>query len=1211
MARIRKSNESKQLGNATFPIVGIVASAGGLDAFKQFFNTVPIDCAMAFVLVPHLDPKHESQMVALLSKISLLPVATANQGMVVEANHVYVIPANRFLTIEDGVLQLSEHPAPQGRETAIDFFLRSLARDQGERSVGIVLSGTGSHGTLGIRDIKVAGGMAIAQQPDTAEFDTMPSSIIHEGLADYVLAPADMPATLMQYMRQPYLNLTQPFSSDASSTEGDQVTAVISLLMKHTEYDFSNYRKNMILRRIQRRMGLHHLENMQQYVQRLKDDSVESTALYRDLLISVTAFFRDPDAYQALQAQLKLEVSARDASRYPYRIWVPGCATGEEAYSLAMLMIECLNDRSAVAGQQADPTKMIQVFASDVDESAIAVARAGIYPSTIASDVSQTRLDKFFTQVDVAHFQIGKQLREAIVFSKQNLINDSPFSKVDLVSCRNLLIYLEPEMQRKVISLFHFALCDHGVLMLGPSESISQSDQLFTPISKKWRIFRKVNAKRRNRLPLPLAANRGLNGLNQMQQVSQPQRQGHKEIVEKALISFYAPATVLINQSYEILYMTGPLVDYLEFPAGEPNHNLLSMCRPGLRTKLRIACQKAIAEEVDNEVVTQMKRGSGTIQCTINVRRLNTRLEVESPLLVSFSDSPRPETVASSVSVDAAAASPSDYSDQLERELKWNSDELRGVIEDLEGANEELKTSNEEIMSMNEELQSSNEELETSKEELQSLNEELSTVNVELLEKVTDLDIANNDILNLLASTDIATLFLDDALQIQRFTPPTVQLLNVRSTDIGRPLSDITTRFVDDFFLHDCREVIRESKAIQSTVEGENFRMYLRRILPYRSHGDQVVGVVITFVDLTDRLLLEKSLKESKDHLEAILDSAVDAILTIDEQGIISKLNSATERLFGLSRAEILGNSVTGLLTQGGGEQPIQFPSIPSMPTSKFGTESYLELKAKRKGSEDFDAELTVSRIASSSLFIVVIRDVSQRMDLQKKILEIASDEQRRIGQELHDGTQQELTGLSLIAGTIDDFFSQREKADASDFERLTLDEGELSRLAMTASKLVQGLNEANRHVQSLSHGIMPVQIDIKGLHSALTELAHETSVENKVDCNFVQSGALTIESNAVATHLYRIAQEAINNAQRHGGAKNISVSLSGDNQKVILEISDDGCGMDASLMTVNGKPNHGTGLQIMEYRASVIGGKLSIFAGESQGATVRCTIPK
>jgi two-component system CheB/CheR fusion protein len=960
-------------------------------------------------------------------------------------------------------------------------------------------------------------------------------------------------------------------------------------------------------------MGLHNLKSLQQYVDRLSKDPKETTALYRDLLISVTAFFRDPEAYQALRNELEIEALNRDSARFPFRVWVPGCATGEEAYSLAILLIECLEQRPSGDFHQADSSKLLQVFASDVDEDAIAMARAGIYPLSIANDVDQNRLNRFFSQTDSSHFQIGKQLRESIVFSRQNLINDAPFSKLDMISCRNLLIYLEPEMQRKVISLFHFALSDHGVLMLGPSESISQSDQLFEPVSKKWRIFRKRNSNRRHRMPIPLASIRGSNSLNQMQLPSLPPRQGHKEMVEKALISFYAPATVLVNREYEILYMTGPLVDYLEFPVGEPNHNLLEMCRPGLRGKLRFACQKSIEEDADTDVETQMKRNGNTVECSIHVRRIKSRLEAERLFLISFDDKGKGDAHSSPLSVPAngANAKSSTYSDQLERDLKWNNEELSGVIEELEGANEELKTSNEEVMSMNEELQSANEELETSKEELQSLNEELSTVNAELLEKVTDLDVANNDILNLLASTDIATLFLDNELLIQRFTPPTVQLLNVRATDVGRPLSDITTRFIDNHFLNDCQNVIRDAAAIQSTVEGENSRMYLRRILPYRSQGDQVVGVVVTFVDLTERLLLEKTLKQSKDHLEAILDSAVDAILTIDEQGIVSRINPATETLFGQPREKILGQSVVSLLTLTDCEQPTLVPSIQSLPMPKFGTGNYLELKAKRKDRKDFDAELTVSRIDHSSLFIVVIRDVSQRMDLQKRILEIASDEQRRIGQELHDGTQQELTGLTLIAGTIEEFFIDKSKLHEGDEDVYAIDKNELSRLTRTASKLVQGLNEANRHVQSLSHGIMPVQIDVKGLHSALTELAHETTVEGKVDCNFVQSGIIAIDSNAVATHLYRIAQEAINNAQRHGAAKTISVSLTGDAHQLLLEIIDDGCGIDASLSTLREKPNHGTGLQIMEYRASVIGGNLSILPGKDKGTTLRCTIPK
>ena len=953
-------------------------------------------------------------------------------------------------------------------------------------------------------------------------------------------------------------------------------------------------------------MGLHQLEHLEQYVEHLNDNPNEVLSLYRDLLISVTAFFRDAEAYQALSSRLPNDLTSRDAGQFPLRVWVPGCATGEEAYSLAMLLIESF----AAAGQTGP--RPIQIFASDVDEAAIAVARTGIYPSSIKSDVSQERLKRFFVQKDDSHYQVGKQLRESIVFSRQNLITDAPFSKLDLISCRNVLIYLEPEMQQRIIGLFHFALADHGILLLGPSESIAGSDDLFEPISKKWRIFQKTVANRRTGISIPLISTNSHQRPNSMQSPSVPRKNGYRDLVEKTLINQYAPATALINRRYEVLYVSGPLVDYMEFPPGEPNQNLLAMCRPGLRTKLCFACQKSIADEKDFEIEAPMKRGVNSVDCAIQVRILKTRIEAEKILLVSFTDKPRFSTPNDqTVSPVESDANGSSFIDQLERELKSNGEELGSVINELEGANEDLKTSNEEIMSMNEELQSANEELEMSKEELQSLNEELSTVNLELLEKVTELDVANNDILNLVASTEIGTLFLDDELLIQRFTPPTVELMNLRSTDIGRPLSDITTRFHDDCLVSDCRKVLEESVTTQSEIEGENSRLYLRRITPYRSHGDQIAGVVITFVDLTDRLTLEKSLKESKDHLEAILNSAADAILTVDDQGLVTSLNPATESLFGFPSDEIRGHSILSLLTSSSSNAADELPSILhlSMSTSRVG--NHHQHAAIRKDASRFDAELTVSRIDHLSLYIVVVRDVSQRNELQTRILEIASDEQRRIGQELHDGTQQELTGLSLIAGTIEEFLNDKVDEESEDRQSVTIQHAELEGLISSASKLVNGLKEANQHVQLLSHGIMPVQIDAEGLQSSLAELANTTHVEGKVACHFVHRGSLEIESNTVATHLYRIAQEAINNAQRHGLARDIRVTLTGKEDQIKLEVSDDGIGLEASRSAANGQSEQGVGMQIMQYRANAIGGDFRALTGKNKRTIVRCTIPR
>ncbi len=1109
MATELLSKPTRPAAPTLFPIVGVVASAGGLTAMKQLLGAVPVDCGLAFVLVPHLDPRQESQMVAILSKACELPVVEATDAMVPEANRVYVIPSKFYLTIRNGRFCLSQPTKSEIRETAIDIFLRSLANDQGERSIGIVLSGTGSHGTLGIRDIKLAGGMAIAQEPSTAEFDTMPANVIREGLSDFVLPPAEMPATLKRYLQQPYLiNAT----SSAMSIPGEDghLDAIVELLRMRTQFDFRCYRKNMVLRRIQRRMGLHQLETSAQYAQLLKENPAEIAALYRDLLISVTAFFRDPEAYDALSAKLRPELMIREADRFPFRAWVPGCATGEEAYSLALLLSEFLDQRSDSQVDRPSSGKPIQLFASDVDEAAIAIARAGIYPISISADVSKDRLERFFTNAEDDHYQIGKQLRDAIVFSRQNVINDPPFSKLDLISCRNLLIYLEPAMQQRLLSLFHFSLADDGLLFLGPAESLGHASDLFTPISKKWRIFQKLPTSLRKQFTFPI----GTTNISQSVQTNAPTkippRQAYKTLVDRSLITHYSPAAALINRRYEVLYVTGPIVDYLEFPAGELTQSLLAMCRPGLRTKLRFACQKCISEESDTGFVASIERGEHSVRCSVHIRIEKLPDDAESFLLVNFVDKPSRGDDSINPKLKRGyftrllhrvrygkthllrdrlqSVLEPNYVHQMEQELQINSEELGGVIAELEGANEDLKSSNEEIMSMNEELQSANEELETSKEELQSLNEELSTVNLELLDKVNELDVANNDILNLIASTEIATLFLDTNLHIQRFTPPAVALFNLRLTDLGRPLGDITPRFDDADLQSDCQKVVKGSSPVQHEIAGQNSRLYLRRILPYRSKGDQVSGVVITFVDLTDRLMLERSLKESKDH-----------------------------------------------------------------------------------------------------------------------ILEIASDEQRRIGQELHDGTQQELTGLSLIAGTIEDLFAQKVQTMGNHHDPISFSHEELSRCMETSAKLVRGLKEANQHVQSLSHGIMPVQIDAEGLKSALTELACATTVAGKLTCGFVQHGPSTLESNTVATHLYRIAQEAVNNAQRHGGATDIRISLSTDKHQMELKVSDNGIGIvEADLRDHGGD---GRGLQIMEYRANVIGGVLSISAGRNHGTIVRCTI--
>ncbi len=1202
-----------------YPIVGLVASAGGLDAFKKFFSAMPSGSGIAYVLVPHLDPSHASMMVELLSKITSMPVQEAEHGMSVLVNCVYIIPPRFFLSISDGKLQLTAPPIHQGWQTSIDYFLRSLAKDRGERAIGVVLSGTGSHGTLGIREIKLAGGMVMAQEPDTAEYNQMPQSAISTGMVDYVLPPEQMPATIVNYVGQPYLHS----SSDelaAAEKSSEILNQILILLNSRAKYDFRPYRKPMVLRRILRRMGIVQIDTMPKYLEFLQKQPEEITSLFKDMLISVTAFFRDPDAYHILEQEIIPAIIARHKSNLPIRVWVAGCATGEEAYSIAILFWEAI--------EAAKSFLKLQLFASDIDADAIEVARTGVYPASIAGDVSPDRLRKYFVLLDEQHYQISKELRELVVFSNQNLIGDAPFSKLDLISCRNLLIYLEPEMQNNVLSLFHFALVPGGYLFLGPSETTGRSCELFETISKKWRLFRRVDSAKRELINIPFRkASEPYNAIVSGSPLG-IHRKSFKEITEKLILSDYAPAAALCNHSLEVLYVTGPLVNFLEFPRGELTKDLLAMARPGLRTKLRATCRMAIKE--NRTILTsdiRVNRAGHYFKCTITARPLFEPKEVAGLLLILFHEqSPvhelreHFESIDRSMEEETTQGEDSQLVQQLEIELKSMSEELHSTIEEMESSNEELKTSNEEIMSINEELQSVNEELETSKEELQSLNEELITVNGQLQEKVNELKQATDDLMNLISSTEIATIFLDQQLNIKRFTPPTKFLLNLLSTDIGRPLKDISPNFADDTMLKECRLALESEERLEREIETQEQRHYLRRILPYRTSDGRVRGVVITFVDLTQRKKAEAAQKdednrhlialhEGKERLDAILNTVADSIITIDVQGKIESFNHATELMFGVEGNELRGTNIAMLLpalfnsdrTDGAAQSvAVRIPEL-------IGNRR--EFLAQRKDGSTFPVDLALGRVDHLGLYTGILRDITIRKQLQAQILEIATEEQSRIGQELHDGTQQELTGLSLFAGAMNNFFNNATYRSGGQQKEWILGDIDYQRIKQTLAKLSKGLVEAIQHVQKLSHGIMPVQIDAEGLLTALADLASSTNAHQKLNCHFESVGTGSIRSDAVATQLYRIAQESLTNSIKHGKASDIHISLTMSPVETALEISDNGIGFD-STETTEQFAEGGMGLRIMKYRASIMGGELRVSRNRRNGTTVRCTIP-
>ncbi|TWU38316.1 PAS domain S-box protein [Novipirellula artificiosorum] len=1323
-----------------FPIVGIGASAGGLAAFKQFLKPMPADNGMAFVLIPHLDPTHESLMVELLSTQTSMPVVEAEDGMTVEVNRVYVIPPNRFLTISHGVLQLIDPPERGGWQTAIDCFLKSLAADQRERAIGIVLSGTGSHGTPGIREIKLMGGMVVVQSPESAEYNQMPLSAIATGLPDCVLPPDQMATALVKYIAQPYLKRSQKMLA-SSQEEAEQLARVLNVLRTRSKYDFRNYRKAMILRRVLRRMGLCHIAKLDDYLALLRDRPEEVTALYKDLLIGVTAFFRDPEAFEVLEKEVIPAMIARQTGEFPIRVWVPSCATGEEAYSIAMLFFEGFAANDIPCN--------VQIFASDIDEDSIEVARSGIYPKSIAIDVSAERLKRFFVKVDDQRFQINKRLRESIVFSQQNLISDPPFSKLHLISCRNFLIYLEPQIQQKLIALFHFALAEDGHLLLGPSETIGRAVDMFVTVSKKWRLFRRIGPQRRDLIEIPLVRRQDRLREVAHHPATSGQRKSFKELAEKLILSEFAPATVLINRRFEILYVAGPLVDYLEFPMGELSKDLLAMARSGLRTKIRAICNQSIrSNEPVADCCARVKRNGGYVHCTIAVRPLTEPKQAEGLMLVTFEDL-RPDPVQTSGDAlnspvpneDQSTGMRSVFVDetplvqQLELELKSTREDLQSTIEEMESANEELKASNEEIMSMNEELQSANEELETSKEELQSLNEELSTVNNQLVDKVSELDKTNADITNLMASTDIATIFLNNDLQIERFTPPVIPLFNLLPTDVGRPLADIAHPFSDRSMHQECQQVLTNLAPMVREVQTDSSQSYLRRILPYRTGDNRIGGVVITFLDLTDRVVaerqsrllsialhdsndavtmqamdgritswnrgaekmygyseseamtmnacdlvpdgqmdatlaaihrisagessesfetrhrakdgrildvsmtvskgedaaettvvathrdvternrLERQLQESEKRMRAILETAPDAIVTINHQGIIDSINPATEKMFGYRDDEIVGQNVSMLMLPPLRDEHDGYLQRFLETRERRMIGNRREVTAVRKDGSTFHVDLSISQVDRLDLFTGVMRDITARKNLESHVLEIATNEQRRIGQELHDGTQQELTALSLFAGTMVSVLSSASRQ----VPQSNQDKGPVSwiledrvfvQIQEAASRLANGLSEASRHVHELSHGILPVQLDSEGLRSALIDLAEATDLQQTVSCSFDCSGAIAVANTTVATQLYRIAQEALSNAVRHGSASEIRISLVRKLDALVLEVSDNGRGFDAIVPNQYASATSGMGLRIMDYRANSIGGVLRFRRGEDGGTIVQCTVP-
>lgn len=825
-----------------FLVVGVGASAGGLDACRQLLRALPADIGMAFILVQHLDPTHESLMVGLLSSHTSMEVCQAADDMRIEPNHVYVIPPGKYLAVNKGMLRLSEPPVRHGARLPFDFLLQSMAGCYGPRAVCITLSGTGADGSLGLKAIKQCRGFVIVQEPGEADYDGMPRNAVLTGSVDSVLPIDEIPDALLRYSntlsnKPPVIHHVPTYTA-----EEDGLAAIIDLLRTRTTHDFRLYKRGTLQRRIERRMLIAKIEthDIAKYLSVLKKDHREVELLAKDLLINVTRFFRDTEVFDLLAAKTIPEIVSSHKTDQPLRVWVPGCSTGEETYSLTMLFREAIG--------AAKRNIKLQMFASDVDPDAVARAREGLYPETIKAEVSAERLQRFFSRHEHG-YRVLPELRSAVVFTVQDVLTDPPFSRLDLVSCRNLLIYLSLEAQAKAIALFHFALRQNGILLLGSSETAGNIDGRFEIISKPERLYRRIGHSHPGELSFLIGTDDNAPSQSMPGQSQSLLRQtALTDLCRRLVMRSFAPAAVLVNQKHECLYHLGATDRYLQVAAGHPSHDVLSMAAPGLRTKLRSALQQAV-QRTERITVSGCRSGRGDNAVVFGLDVQKVLNEGEVLLLICFVDENQP----SALPVSPTAPGDVTRITQLEQELEATRTELHGAIRDLEVSSEEQKAINEEALSVNEECQSTNEELLTSKEELQSLNEELTALNSQLQETLEQQRTTSNDLQNVLYSTDVATIFLDTDLNIRLYTPATKLLFNVIPGDIGRPLADLSSLATDDELLTDARTVLRKLAPLEREIESRSGVCFVRRILPYRTHDHGVGGVVITFTDVTEQ----------------------------------------------------------------------------------------------------------------------------------------------------------------------------------------------------------------------------------------------------------------------------------------------------------------------------------------------------------------------
>jgi two-component system CheB/CheR fusion protein len=882
-----------------FPIAGIGASAGGLEALEQFLANVPENSGMAYVVIQHLDPTQKGMLPELLQRVSKVKVFQVKDGMVVKPNCVYVIPPNKSMSIFKGILYLFAPIEARGLRLPVDFFMRSLADDRQDLSIGIILSGMGSDGSIGLRAIKEKNGIVLVQEPETAKFDSMPRNAIDSVLVDIVAPANELPQKLLELLKHLPLVKINP---EVEVKDKSALEKIIILLRTFTGNDFSLYKKSTLYRRIERRMGAHKIDRISSYVSLLQENPKEVDVLFKELLIGVTNFFRDTKVWEKFGRSVLPEMILSLQAGDNLRAWVAGCSTGEEAYSLAIIFKEAI--------ENIKPRRNIslQVFATDLDQDSIEIARRGLYSENIATDVSPERLNRFFVKTDEG-YRVNTEIREMAVFAQHNIIMQPPFTKIDILSCRNLLIYLDPELQSKVLKLFFYSLNTQGIMLLGSSESLGTISHLFKPVDSGLKIYRRsADAMLPDLFNFPSSYSRNKPEHMEKHSPAIPGR-NIQELADQMLLQHFAPPGLLVNEEGDIIYITGRTGKYLEPASGKANMNVFAMLREGLRNEFPAAFNQAIRKK-GSVVLRNLQVGTngGKQKLNITIQWIDKPEPLKNMVMIVFSDVTEVHDL-KIMGKRGKGSLNSSRETELETELQSTHEKMQSTVEEMQASQEELKSANEELQSANEELQSTNEELTSSKEEMQSLNEELQTVNAELQAKVDDFSRLDNDMKNLLNSTDIATLFLDKELKIRRYTNQATKIFKLIKSDIGRPITDQVSDIYYPEMAEDALKVLNTLIFIEKQIPGKDGQWFSTRIMPYRTFEDRIDGLVITFINISELKRVEEECNQTKLTKRLLLNNYADPVVFLSAGLTITDLNPMAEKFFGIKREDAISQN--------------------------------------------------------------------------------------------------------------------------------------------------------------------------------------------------------------------------------------------------------------------------------------------------------------